>query len=142
MLTEGIWLALIVAGTTLITSTIAPVVMTLITARQNRIDRAADWARQDTVAAKLLASNEQLKVTGGVANDKLDAIHTLVNSNMTAAMQAELDATVRELAMMREVIGLNKAAGREPTAESLAAKEMTKTRIAELQATLADRLRS
>lgn len=74
-------------------------------------------------------------------NYKLDVIHTLVNSNMTAAMQAELDATVRQLALMREVTELKKTAGHDPSEETLAALELTRVKISELRAVLRDRLR-
>jgi hypothetical protein len=93
---------------------------------------AAD-AQRAVAADLLVAANERL---GG----KLDVIHTLVNSNMTAAMQAEYDATVRELAMMREVVALNHAAGREASAEALGAIAATDVKVADLWATLQDRL--
>ncbi len=71
---------------------------------------------------------------------QLERIHTLVNSNLTASMRAELDATIREVAMMREVIALNEAAGREPSAEAIQAVEATDIRIAELRASIDDKL--
>ena len=101
-----------------------------------------ETADQAQVAAKLLViNNEAVASTAAVTQSKLDVIHTLVNSNMTAAMQAELDATVRELAMMNEVIALNRAAGREPSKEALGAIVDTGAKIAELRAALADRLK-
>jgi len=116
--------------------------------RQRRRDKKEDWAREDAVAAQaaeaarlLLAENKKVAATAAVTNNKLDIIHTLVNSNMTAAMQAEYDATVREIAMMKEVIALNQAAGREPSPEAIGAIEATQTKINELQAALADRLK-
>ncbi len=104
-------------------------------------------SRQDAAAAKaaeaarlLLAANERVAATSVVTNNKLDVIHTLVNSNMTAAMQAELDATIRELAMMQEVIDLKQASsGRPPGVEALAAIASTKLKIGELRAILKDR---
>lgn len=75
-----------------------------------------------------------------VTNDKLDIIHVLVNSNMTASMQAELDATVRELAMMHEVVDLKRKAGHEPTAAALIAIDATEAKVTELKAALDDRL--
>lgn len=77
-----------------------------------------------------------------VTNSKLDVIHKLVNSNMTAALQAERDATVRELAMMQEVIDLKRVAGHEPSPEALEAIVATKSKISELETTLMDRLKS
>jgi hypothetical protein len=99
-----------------------------------------------TVARKLLDANDRVadaaKVaveTAQVTNTKLDLIHTLVNSNMTTAMKSEFDAVVRELAMMREVVILNKAAGREPSLDTLAAIKSTEGKITELRAVLSDR---
>jgi hypothetical protein len=75
-------------------------------------------------------------------NGKLNTIHTLVNSNMTASMQAELDATKRELAMMHEVIDLKKRAGHDPTPGALEAITFTEGQIADLRARLDDRLKA
>jgi hypothetical protein len=110
----------------------APVILANRTAAMHREDRLADWARQDRIAAAAARAAEK-------TNGKLDVIHTLVNSNMTAAMQAELDAIRREIVMMREVVALNLAAGREPTVEALAAIEDTAVKITALEAQLADR---
>ena len=143
----------------------APLIISAQAEKRHREDRQADWDRQDKVAAAakqtaddlavsqkriadqaaeaaslLLAANERVAHTAQVTNGKLDIIHQLVNSNMTAAMQAELDATVRELAMMREVIELKRAAGKEPTVEALAAETATMAKIGELTSTLQDRI--
>jgi len=113
-----------------------------------RESKLEDWAREDQVAAKaaeaaklLLEQNKVVADAAATTNAKLDVIHVLVNSNMTAAMQAEYDATVRELAMMREVARLNRIAGTEPSVEALAAIDATAVKIAELKATLSDRLK-
>lgn len=146
---DQIWLALIVAVPAIVTGAIAPLATVLITNRSRRKDKEQDWARQDAVAAQareaarlLLDANERVAATTQVTNAKLDVIHTLVNSNMTAAMQAELDATVRELAMMGEVIELKRANGHEPSVNTLATFKATELRIGELKATLADRLKA
>ena len=144
LIMENGWLAVIAAVTS---GTISPLLLSMLTNRQRRRDKLEDWARQDAVAAQaaaaaelLLAANERVASGTKVTNDKLDVIHTLVNSSMTAAVQAEHDATVRELAMMREVVALHRAAGREVSGESLAAIAATESKIAELKTTLADRL--
>jgi hypothetical protein len=136
-------------------------------AAQHREDRDAEWARQDRVAdlarkatddlaisqkeiadqaaeaaRLLLINNKQVAKVQGETNSKLDTIHTLVNSNMTAAMQSEFDATKRELAMMREVMELKKAAGLQPTAEVLASIASTETKLQELSDLLEDRARA
>jgi hypothetical protein len=139
---------------------IGPVVTAAVTYMVHRAEKRQDYARQDAVAAKaaeaarkadtvaasLLASNKRVAETAKTAadglvvtNNKLDMIHTLVNSQMTAAMDAELRATQRELAMMREVISLKAAAGHEPSAKSLNEIISTENKVKELRAKLADR---
>jgi uncharacterized membrane protein len=131
-------------------SVTAPLILMNRTAAMHREDRLADWARQDAVAAEAKAAaakvaaqlqvvDQRVAEKADATNDKLDVIHTLVNSNMTAAMQAELDAIRREIVMMREVVALNLAAGRQPTVEALAAIEATQVKITTLEAQLADR---
>lgn len=142
----------------------APILLLQRTEKMHREDRAADYKRQDEVAEKaaktaadlvksqktiadqaaeaaelLLAANERVARTAIETNGKLDVIHTLVNSNMTAAMQSEYDATVRELAMMKEVIELKRSNGLKPTPEALAAIKTTETKLRELAAALEDR---
>lgn len=151
----------------LFASVTAPLILAHRTEKMHREDRLADYERQDLVAKNaaraaedlaasqkaiadqaaeaarlLLAANERVATTAAETNGKLDVIHTLVNSNMTAAMQAELDATTRELAMMREVASLNAAAGRAPTIEVLAAIDATESKISELTAAMADRAKA
>jgi len=146
---------------------LAPAWLLSRTERIHHEDREADWARQDQVAAKaekaaadlaksqkmiadkaaeaaelLLANNERVARTQQETNGKLDVIHTLVNSNMTAAMQSEFDAVARELAMMREVAALKQAAGQEPSPETLAAISATEAKLHELDAALADRAKA
>jgi len=106
-----------------------------------KASQAADKvAAQAAIAAELLVkSNAVVAETAKITNVKLDVIHTLVNSSMTAAMQAELDATTRELAMMHEIVELKEAAGRKPLPVAERAITLTEGRIAELEHQLADR---
>jgi hypothetical protein len=69
----------------------------------------------------------------------LRVIHILVNSNLTAVMQAEYDGLVRELVMMEEMVDLKRAAGHEPSKLALDAIEQTKGKIEELKTTLTER---
>jgi hypothetical protein len=138
----AIWLALIAMATGIG----SPFILAWQLHRNSAAVRRADWARQDAVAAKaeeaarlLLAANERVSEDSKITNGKLDVIHELVNSSMTAAMQGEHDAMTRELAMMREVIALKKANGHAPSVETLGTIEATEARIAELNAMLADR---
>jgi hypothetical protein len=123
-------------------------------------EQVRDVAEQAAVAASVLraAQAESIRRTDEVArltaqqaegtaarlddtNSKLDVIHGLVNSTLSAALQSELDALVTSLAMMREVMDLKKSGGREPAEEAVIALQATEAKIAELKVTLADRLR-
>jgi hypothetical protein len=118
---------------------------------QRQAEEAEDARKQAAEAAELLvkAQQESIRRTNEVArvaeenakltSGKLEEIHHLVNSSMTAAMMGELGAVGRELAMMREVLALHKAAGNKPSTEALAAITATEAKLAELQAAVADR---
>jgi hypothetical protein len=117
-------------------------------AKARRADKEMDWARQDLVAAQaaqaaslLLAENKKVAETAAVTNGKLDVIHILVNSNMTAAMQSELDATKREVVGLKEIVRLNKQGGQEPSNEALEVIRATEDKVAKLEAELRDRLK-
>jgi hypothetical protein len=116
--------------------------------KTRREDKLQDWARQDLVAAQaaeaaslLLAENKKVAKTAEVTNGKLDVIHILVNSNMTAAMQSELDATRREVVGLKEIVRLNQQIGQEPSQEALLAITDTEEKVAKLEAELRDRLK-
>jgi hypothetical protein len=144
---EAVWLALVVGFFGVLTASM-PVWLARQASAARAAEKAADYARQDVVAAKVEEAakaarevSQTLAATTKTTNDKLDVIHTLVNSNMTAALQAEYDATTRELAMMHEVIEVKKTMGREPTEMALAAIKATEEKLGELRATLDDRLK-
>lgn len=127
----------------LIASFIGPVTLLVLTNRYRR----EDWARQDRVADRaaetaelLLANNQAVADTAEVTNNKLDVIHTLVNSNMTAALQGELDSTRANLATLRELIALRVSQGQEPNNDTLAALATLEAKVKKLAANLSDRL--
>lgn len=127
-------------------SVIAPLVLSWMTNRNIRSMKQLDWNRQDAVAEQvklaataLIESNRNAEVNSLKVQGQLTAIHTLVNSNLTASLQGELNSTIRELAGLREIVVLTKAAGRDAAAETLAAIALADSKIAELQTTLIDR---
>jgi len=131
-----------------IVSVVSPMLLAYLTNRQRRMEKREDWARQDEVARRaeeaaelLVASNAKVAEATEQTQQKLDVIHILVNSNMTAAMQAELDATRRDLVSLREVARLNEEAGRPTSPEAAAVIEETAVRISKLDADLRDRLK-
>ena len=134
-ITEPVYIAVIVA----ISSMFGPVLMAWVTYRVQRAQRLEDWARQDEVARRVEQVATHAAAAAQTTSDKLDVIHTLVNSNMTAALQSEFDAVTRELVMMKEVILLNRASGQEPSVDALAAITTTEAKIAELSSILTDR---
>jgi hypothetical protein len=131
---------IIVAAIAVFTSLTAPLLLAWRTERMHRRDRLDDWARQDRLAAGAArAARAAAAATAAVTNEKLDVIHGLVNGNLTAAMQAELDALRVSAAMMHEVMALRQAAGQEPSADAAAALAATEAKIASLTAALAER---
>jgi hypothetical protein len=162
----AVQVALIGAFSALVIAVVAPLLLSWQQQRHRQQEREEDYRRQDAVAAQaaeaarlllerqdqaasqsaernrlLLEANDRAAETAATTNGKLDQIHTLVNSNMTAAMQSELDATVALLDTLREVVALNEAAGRQPTAEAVGRIDAMQTKVDELSANLTDRLK-
>jgi hypothetical protein len=157
---DSIFIALIAAIAAAAGTVLSPLILSHMNNRARRAEKLEDWAREDRVAEKaaeaarlLLEANERVAKTARETNErvaraaartdaKLNVIHTLVNSGLTAAIQAEYDATVRQLALMREVVELRRSSGRqstEPSAEAVAAIEATAARVDELKVALVDR---
>ncbi len=126
-----LWIAIVVATTTLITSMIAPIAVGYATYRIQRADRREDYARQDLVAQRARAVadsaaqvSEAARQATVVVSDKLDVVHSLVNSQLTAALMAEHDALVGQLS---------------PNAPTTEAVKIIKNRIDELAQILKSR---
>lgn len=105
-MTDAVQIALIVAGSGLITGVIGPIAIVAANGRQRRKEKREDHARQDVVAAKVFRTTsetasavKQVKQTlvetteaTAIALEKIsgtgDKIHVLVNGNMGAALRA------------------------------------------------------
>lgn len=119
-------------------------------ARDAKIEEAARLLveRQDQVAAQtkqtadlLAANNEKVAATAKIHEAKLDQIHTLVNSNLTAALEAELAAHRSGLMALKELAEY-RIAHNEPVSETTARRiEETEAAITGKSSELADRLR-
>jgi len=125
-----------------ITSILGPCVLMLLTGHQRSKEKQEDWRREDIVAEKaaeaaklLLAENKKVAASAKEASGKLDAIHILVNSNMTAAMEAQLVALQGQLVVMNRLAKIE-----DPTVNEQAAINAVEKQIAELTATVRDRL--
>jgi hypothetical protein len=118
----------------------------LIVGHQQRTARKEDWARQDTVAAKLIMSNQHVADNASRTFKQLegisvttDIIHTLVNSDLTKAIQGQLDKTIISVSLAQQVVDLHKKAGIEPPPEVLGIIEAASESISSLKADLAQR---
>jgi hypothetical protein len=150
---EPVWLAIVVGFFGFLTASM-PVLLAWQASKAHAAEKRADNKRQDEVEARQLAVKRQVeeaarllvvnnaKVETAAAETKgqLFAIHTLVNSDKTEALQARLDQTKISLTLMNEIVRLNRAKGDEPTQEARASIEATKVTIADLENQLRDRL--
>lgn len=136
-------------GTTI--SACAPVLHGWMTNRQRRRERKEDRDERDEVAEKaaeaarlLIVQTDKVAKAAAIAaadtKTQLKQIHTLVNSDMTAARQSELNLA-RELLLEKQGTLARDQEDRRPTSqEYLTAIDALKTHIVELEQILADRL--
>lgn len=116
---------------------------------------AAAVAPKPTWAGLITAFSTLLLAVGGVItaltvfipmlrttrknSDQLRVIHTLVNSTLTAALQAELDSTRREEMLLRELLSMREDSGAQVSDDQRAALGAVQRKIQELTAAMADR---
>lgn len=99
--------------------------------------KAAQDAAQAAHALTLRQGETDQKLD--ILKDKVDVVHTLVNSQLSAAIKGELDSKVSEVAMVRELIDLKAQSGNPPSVETLEAVQMLDARITELKSVMFDR---
>jgi len=143
-----VYLALIGAGVSLVTSVVAPIIHAHLTNAARAKEKAQDWARQDEVARRAEATAaeakkavDQVVVAAKVMDGKLDAIHTLGNSGVVAGLQRELDDSETKLVMMKEIIGLRESSGQQPQEGSQAGIVAIEKKIKILKSDLEERAR-
>lgn len=140
-------------------SVVGPALLAYLNGRQRRAEKREDYARQDQVADRVTEAADRTKAvaeqaaeaarllvasnavaaktaahTAAITNGKLDQIHTLVNSTLTEAIEAQLEATLEQLAMMRRALAGETV---PPSLESMAALE---AKIADTRASLTERI--
>jgi hypothetical protein len=103
-------------------------------------DRVEGVRKQAVVAADILKRNTEAQVTiaAGV-NGKLDTIHGLVNSTLTAAMQAALGAKLGARVFLQRLVDAERAAGKTPEKEDIDALATLDTEIADMRTVIDDR---
>lgn len=148
MVSDGVLIAFVGAA-----ATFSPVLMSVLTNRHRTRERAVDHARQDAVAAKaveaaqlLLESNARVAEAAAeaakvakVSGAKLNVIKKLVNSNMTAVLMQEYDATANMLVIMVENAEIKRLNGHEPSLEALRRIDEIKAKLASLSSNLEER---
>lgn len=113
----------------LLASLIGPLVLSYFQHKARVAEKREDWRRQDEVAARLLVENSK-------TNGKLDAIHSLVNSDMTEALHAQLVALRGQAQLLSRAIV---RAEYDDEASATAALEAVHMQIARLRQLIEDR---
>jgi hypothetical protein len=149
---------ILVAVVAVFSSITAPLILAHRTERMHRQDMLADYQRQDEVAKEAKAAAEALLTQQREAAEaarlrdeasrlllsridaQADRIHTLVNSDMTAARQEELDQAEATIIVLERVIRIAREKGVDPEPEDILALEAAKTRRDKLEQILADRM--
>jgi len=111
-------------------------------AEDRRAEKQQDWDRQDLVAERVAQAAKDLAVNDATVNEKLKALddgqkvnHILLNSNMTRAMQADLDGKLLLLLALRRLTGPGEEASQEDADLIL----VTEAKVIELEKDLAER---
>lgn len=119
----------------------------VLAAKLRSQEKAEDYKRQDEVADRVAQVAERAAEAAHEMTKKLDEgleqgkrIHTLVNSDMTAARTGERDAMALLLISLKSQLALNTKNGVLPLKELQEQIEYAEGRIVELNQVLADRL--
>jgi len=125
----------------------APLILAHRTERMHREDQLADYKRQDEVAREAKAAAIAAQQAADKAQRQLESIgvqtqriHTLVNSDMTAARQEELDQAEALIVALQRVIRLAREKGVQPEPSDVDQLQRTRARRDQLEQILADRL--
>lgn len=114
------WAGVITAMASLFTAVALIITATGVAMTNRRTSKRIDRNQKDTTS-------------------RLAVIHTLVNSTLTAALQAQLDASRRELVMMLEMADMQERAGVGVTDDRKAAIGALRRKVGELSTMMLDR---
>lgn len=110
----------------------SPVLLSTITSLLHRAEKRENWARQDKIEARVAAAASAADRARIAAEEKLDGIHVLVNSEKTTSMTAELEANQDIVALLIRLPN--------PTTQDMKALGVARDRIQVLSEMLAHRL--
>lgn len=152
-----ILIALTVAGIGLVGAIVSPLAALTLAKRHREIERLEDQERQDQVAEKaaevqtllLKTTAASIARTDEVArlaaenvsdtNAQLRRIHKQVNSNLTEEKRDRLVVLEAHLTLMLELVAVKKAAGLQPSTETIEKIDTLRANISALQMTIAER---
>jgi len=137
-----------------VVSVVSPLILSKMQASQRHDEKEEDWKRQDQVAEKAaeaaallkefnenaITASKKTDESNGLIHSQLTVIHALVNSSLTAQIQATLDSTKRELILMQEVVDMKEGSGKQVLGVARRAMELTELKISELEGQLKARL--
>ena len=130
----------------LVVSTVAPSIMAGISYFASRSTKREDWRRQDIVADRVAKAAQTLEANTTITSSKLDhlevgqkQIHTLVNSNLTAEMEARYQATERELLGLHELVSLKRRLKVRPNPKTMVAIKSAEASLTDLSNQIEDR---
>jgi hypothetical protein len=81
-----------------------------------------------------------IRKQGADTNSKLDLIHSLVNSTLTASIESDLSATKALLLKIQELVAIQKENGIVTSPETYAAMAGAEVKVSRLEQEIADRL--
>lgn len=167
---ETVSVAIIVAIGTFLSPLLMVVLQWLLKRSERREDRAREdlvaervetaakaagaVAHQAAEAATLLLTSNKIvaetaKVVAKETIGKLDVLtsvaketHGLVNSQYTTVLKAKLDALETGVVLMKEIVAMNKAAGRDPNGGAATEIRSATAKINELKELIAQRLKA
>jgi hypothetical protein len=126
-----------------IAAVVGPAIIARVIVKSLSEARREDWSRQDQVAARVEAVREAViesdaqvarvaAENNAAVSSKLEQIHTLVNSELTASQERALRADRASLQALKEVVALKAERGLDPDPESLVAIEDAQRRVDKL----------
>ena len=130
----------LIVGITSSIGVISPIILAVLTNKQRRREKQEDYVRQDLVASRVEQNNREMREDQKKSNYKLDQIHDLVNSQFTAALQAELAARSHSLELMKSFLRTSDPQDPQQSEFSLEEIRSSEKKIEELKYMIKERL--
>lgn len=133
-------IALIAGGVSVAVAICVSAFMSVMLLGKHRArDRQEDQDDRRQVRETLKAQNVKANMAAVEIKGQLSEIHTLVNSQLTEAKQAELDSARLLLIMAQRVVARDEREGAQPGKDDLSILAATQAKIKHLEGVLKDR---